>query len=596
MKKNFKRNAMILTAINLILALPSSFAHAALSEEAEKLLIERLKQLEEKVKKLEKSGNVAKQNNVKAKSPTSNSANAGNANQSSANGAASGLMQTSAEDPSLPQGFRGLDHFDFKGIKIIPGGFIAAETVWRSRWMGADNNTPYQNIPYSFYSPSHTNEFHMSARQSRVSTAVEGDINAKTHVAGYLELDFFGAAQTANSNESNSYNPRLRQMYVNLDSDEYGVHFTGGQMWSLATMNMEGIKANNSLQPPTIDAQYMPGYVWARQPGLRLTKDFNKEFWVAVSVENGAMTVGSVPTVWNQGALGFISPKLIVGPSTGAYSQITGPLMLAAATSGGLYDANNNYSLTRLPDFIGKAAWDPKIGEDRKVHLEAFGMLRDFTDRMWYGNHSVWGGGFGAGAIIPILPKVLDFQISGMTGRGIGRYGAGQISDAFFTLSGAPQPISERLLMMGLTLHPFRQTDIYAFAGGEFASNQPQYFTVGKTTFAGGYGNPFYNNVGCNIENPITSNLDVGQASALGGVFSCSGQTQKLRQVTGGFWHTLYHGAFGKVRVGAQYSYSARNGFNGVGGSPTGNEHMWYTSFRYYPYDGVSDSLGMNLN
>jgi len=572
----------------------SHCAYAALSEEAEKLLLERLKQLEDKVRKLEAHGTKAVSATAK-KAPTRNAAPSAEANQTPDQMQRIGA-QTTAENPDLPQGYRGLDHFDFKGIKITPGGFIAAESVWRSRWMGADNNTPYQNIPYGFYAPGYLNEFRMSARQSRVSTAIEADINPRIHAAGYMELDFFGAAQTANSNESNSYNPRLRQMYANVDMDDYGLHFTGGQTWSLVTMNMEGIKANNSLQPPTIDAQYMPGYVWARQPGLRLTKDFGKKFWIAVSAENGANTIANVPTVWNQGNFGFVSPKLIVGPSTGPLSQISGPLLVAAATSGGLYDANNNYSLNRLPDFIAKAAWDPEITSDRKLHLEAFGLLRDFTDRMWYGNHSVWGGGFGAGAIIPVLPKMLDFQVSGMSGRGVGRYGAGQISDLFFTLSGAPQPISERLLMVGLTAHPFKQTDVYAFAGGEFASNQPQFAKVGDTLFAGGYGNPLYNNAGCNVENPITSSLDVGQANTLGGLFSCSGQTKSLRQITAGVWHTLYHGAFGKLRVGAQYSYTIRNGFNGVGGAPMGNENSWYTSFRYYPYDGVSDAIGMNLN
>ena len=37
----------------------------------------------------------------------------------------------------------------YKGVNITPGGFIAAETVYRQRADGADINTPFNGIPYS---------------------------------------------------------------------------------------------------------------------------------------------------------------------------------------------------------------------------------------------------------------------------------------------------------------------------------------------------------------------------------------------------------------------------------------------------------------
>ena len=37
----------------------------------------------------------------------------------------------------------------YKGITITPGGFLAAETVWRQRAEGADINTALNSIPYS---------------------------------------------------------------------------------------------------------------------------------------------------------------------------------------------------------------------------------------------------------------------------------------------------------------------------------------------------------------------------------------------------------------------------------------------------------------
>ena len=43
----------------------------------------------------------------------------------------------------------------YKGITITPGGFLAAETVWRQRGEGADINTNLNAIPY-FGSSRHT--------------------------------------------------------------------------------------------------------------------------------------------------------------------------------------------------------------------------------------------------------------------------------------------------------------------------------------------------------------------------------------------------------------------------------------------------------
>ena len=40
-----------------------------------------------------------------------------------------------------------------------------------------------------------------------------------------------------------------------------------------------------------IDAQYTAGFSWARQYGLRLSKNFNNKVWFAVSMENPQATV-----------------------------------------------------------------------------------------------------------------------------------------------------------------------------------------------------------------------------------------------------------------------------------------------------------------
>ncbi|KAF2989977.1 hypothetical protein MJC1_02894 [Methylocystis sp. MJC1] len=486
--------------------------------------------------------------------------------------AAKADKQARAAPPASAQtaaaaGLPGPDHFYFKGLEITPGGFFAAESVYRSHWMGADNNTPFQNIPFGFMPGAHETEWRATARPSRPNLMIRADIDKQTHIMAFGEVDFLGAAQTANSNQSNSYNLRLRQAYGNVDFDEYGLHVAAGQMWSLVTMNSVGIRPDTSLQPLTIDHQYLPGYVWARTPGFRITKDFNKQFWAAFSIESTSATFalpGSTP-------FGTTSLPLI-----GA------PLLLSAPAAGGLFNGLNTYPFTRMPDMIGKVAWDGELAE-RKIHVEGFGLLRDVTDRAYGGNHSQWGGGAGGGVVVQLMPKLLDFQFSGMIGNGIGNYGAGQLPVATFQLSGAPQLVSERLAMAGLILHPTAQTEVYAFAGGEFAGKRPQWATVGRTLMVGGYGNPLYDNSGCGLENDAATAAGVALGTPL---FPCAGQTKSLRQITGGIWHTLYQGPFGRIRAGAQYSYTVRDGFAGFGATPRGTENMVYTSLRYYPFDG----------
>jgi hypothetical protein len=184
---------------------------------------------------------------------------------------------------------------------------------------------------------------------------------------------------------------------------------------------------------------------------------------------------------------------------------------------------------------------------------------------------------------------LLDFQASGSIGRGIGRYGSAQISDATWSVTGSPLPIHERMLLVGATLHATPQTDVYAFAGAEFASGQPQYIRYGSSFVVGGYGSPFFNNFGCDIENEALSAtpfLSGGTAAnaAFGGALSCAGQIKDVRQITGGVWHTLYQGPFGKLKAGAQYSYTVKDAFPGFGPTPKGVESTVLTSIRYYPF------------
>jgi hypothetical protein len=451
----------------------------------------------------------------------------------------------------------------FKGVTVTFGGFLAAESVYRSREEYADIGSSYSGIPYSNSPQAHADEWRMTARQSRVSGLVQGDVDPVTHLSMYGEFDFLGAAASANSNESNSYQPRIRTLYGTVDWDDSGIQFLAGQDWSLVTLSKNGMSpqggnqgSDSVLTPPSIDAQYVPGFDWTRQPQLRVTKNFDDQVWLGLSVENPQTTFGgTVPSV----------PGLLDNSGNG-FNGGTG-------SGGAEFNPGITLSLNHVPDVIGKVAFEPSMF-DKNVHLEAFGLYRDFYDR--YGTnpdlsdvstHDVSGGGFGAAALVKVLPGVFDIQADGMFGDGIGRYGSGQLPDATFKPDGQIAPLTEDMEMVGATWHSTPHLDFYVFAGREH--DESKSYNVGTTPF--GYGNPLYVNTGCFS---LTAALTA----------KCTGNTQQIYQITAGLWGDPYSGDFGRFRVGVQYSYTERKAFDGVGGKPIANENMIFTSFRYYPF------------
>src|SRR4029077_464337 len=169
----------------------------------------------------------------------------------------------------------------YKGITITPGGFLAAETVWRSRALGADA-TPFNSLTMPGASQDRTSEFFGSGRQSRLSLTATGQLsNAK--ITGYYEADFLGVGANSNNNQTNSYPLRQRQAYVQSAFNN-GWTITGGPMWTLLTETKHGVDNRTEAVPMTIDPNYTAGFTFARQYGLRLSKSFNNKVWLAVSM------------------------------------------------------------------------------------------------------------------------------------------------------------------------------------------------------------------------------------------------------------------------------------------------------------------------
>ncbi len=459
--------------------------------------------------------------------------------------------------------------FQLGGVTITLGGFLAAESVVRTRNIVADIGSSYNAIPYPQSPLYHEPEFRGSARQSRLALLIEGAPSTVARVAGYFETDFLSSGISSNSNESNSYTLRVRQAYATFDRSDWGFHVLAGQAWSMLTLDRVGITPRQENVPLTIDAQYIVGFNWERQWQLRFVKDFNRKVWAGISFEE-PQTVFNVTT---QNVAGSNNIGGVVG-GTVNYANLGGSLLNSTA----------NYSDDIAPDIIGKVAFDPGFG-----HYEIDGLAKIINTRETLSapfvnsgrNRTVLAGGGGAGMLLPIVGKQLVFQASGLVGQGIGRYGSGQLADATINQNGTPIPIPEVEALVGLVYHPTKAFDLYAYAGTEQQAKRSFNERIGGRSYAFGYGNGAFIDTGCNTE---------------GSAATCSGQTRGLVEGSLGGWWRFMHGNWGTLEAGTQWEYIRKPAFQGTSVATVGkatvnsivtpktddNEILF--SFRYLPF------------
>jgi hypothetical protein len=473
----------------------------------------------------------------------------------------------------------------YKGITITPGGFLAAETVWRQRAEGADINTALNSIPYPGSSQARLSEFYGSGRQSRLSMLAQGKLENMS-MTGYVETDFLSAGVTSNNNESNSYTLRVRQAWGQAALHN-GWTFTGGQMWSLVTETRVGEDNRTEALPMTIDPQYTVGFSWARQYGFRVTKNISNKFWVGLSAENSQETVTTHGNANNfligsQGLAGGLYNSSINGCST---------TLNASGAPVTTCTNNANYSYNPSPDFIGKLAFQPGFG-----HYEVFGILSQFRDRIFPGatlpvptvsgayNNSTWVGGGGANARWALFQKHVDLGLHALGGHGVARYGTAGLADATVRPNGTIAPIVSYQGLLTLEYHS-PKWDWYGNGGIEWD---------GRTSFLNakgapvGYGALAFNNTGCGVETLPSSSFNLGFSP--GGLANCNADTKAIVEGTLGFWYKPYNGPKGRLQMGVQYSYLTREAWSGIGtklpvpagANPSAIDNMVFTSFRYY--------------
>lgn len=465
----------------------------------------------------------------------------------------------------------------YKGVTITPGGFLAAESVWRQKAMASDVNTPFGAIPFSGADAAHLGEWYGSGRQSRLSLLVEGKMK-EAKLTGYYEMDWLSAGVTSNNNQSNSYTNRMRQLWGQAAFTN-GWTLTGGQMWSLVTETKKGMDNRSEALPMTIDAQYAVGFSWTRQFGFRVTKNFGNKVWLGASVEN---------------AQPLFSARCSNTPNSASCSIPANFVLGNVGTGGGLYNATATYGFNQTPDFVVKMAFEPGFG-----HYEIFGIARNFRDRI-YGattaipavNDTRTAGGGGANARWSVYEKHVDIGIHALAGDGVGRYGTSTLPDITLRPNSTLAPIHSYQGLVTLEWHS-PHWDIYTNGGIEY--DQRTIYRNGTQLIGYGPGNG----------NMTACNTQAIPSAPAGGIFppnstgfnpasgSCAADTRSVVEGTIGFWYKVYNGPKGRLQFGSQYAYVLRDVWGcaintglctnaNSALNPHALNNIILTSFRYY--------------
>jgi hypothetical protein len=479
----------------------------------------------------------------------------------------------------------------YKGITIAPGGYLAGETVYRTKATGGDIPTAFSSIPYEGADAYSLSEFYGSARQSRVTLMAEGKTNWGT-LRGYYEADWLGTGITSNNNQSNSYVLRQRVLWAQAETNSHWA-FTGGQLWSLATEDKKGISnlSGDILTPQTIDPNYVAGFVWTRQYGFRVTKTFDHAAF-GFALENPqllytASIAGNTPyaVLGSAGANGGNYNAAISASGTTTYIQnygnqkqidSVGNLVYLAVPQYATIVANTNIaniSFNQAPDLIVKAAFDPGFG-----HYEVFGIAGFAHEAVYpgvttnsvkyggqadiegynggtpgakfassttagYYNNGIVVGGIGGSMRVPLIKDKLTFGAKGLYGPGVGRYGDSTLADVTSDANGALAPIHNLSGLLTVEANPTPRLLIYLNYGGDYA---------GRADFS--------NTGALTLGSPTATFCETGVTAANASTF-CSATPTAAMIAAGGSWggHWSVPTAQQAVGYGSRFPLSTSN-------------------------------------
>ncbi len=285
--------------------------------------------------------------------------------------------------------------FQIGSTAFTPLGFMDFTTVSRPTTTGGALGTGFGSIPFNNTAAGQLSETRFSAQNSRLGLRVDSTIGESTKVLGYLETDFLGNTATSQNVTSNSSSLRMRNYFVDVRQGD--LEFLAGQDWSMMTPNRKGISPipGDIFYSQNVDTNYQNGLTWARQAQVRVIYHAAPEWTLGVSAENPDQYIGGGVTL----PAGFNA---------------------SSVDNGGNGTATPNL----LPDFVGKIAYDGKLG-DLPVHLDAAGLIRQFKVNTLTSTVNANASATGvAGSIngnIAVLPNLLLVGTF-FTGDGGGRY------------------------------------------------------------------------------------------------------------------------------------------------------------------------------
>jgi len=435
------------------------------------------------------------------------------------------IVQTiSDETANIKKSIANPSVLHYKGITLAPGGYVAGETVWRSKATGGDIPTAFNALPYEGADAYSLSEFFGSARQSRVTLMAEGKTSWGA-LRGYYEADWLGTGISSNNNQSNSYVLRQRVIWGQAETNNHWA-FTGGQLWSLATEDKKGISnlSGDIMTPQTIDPNYVAGFVWTRQYGFRVTKTLNHAAF-GVAFENPqllytASLAGNTPyavigSAGNNGgnynaAISACTPSTTIVNYTNQKETDSAGNTINVAVP--VYKTVNgcaniaNISFNDAPDVIAKIALDPGWGHYEVIGIAGFahqtiypgettnsnlyGGLKDIAtgavvapalSSAGYFSNSIVLAGVGGSFRVPVIKDKLTVGAKGLYGPGMGRYGDSTLADVTVNSWGGLTPIHNLSGLLTVEANPTPRLSIWLNYGGDYAGRD-DYANAGATS------------------------------------------------------------------------------------------------------------------
>jgi hypothetical protein len=367
-------------------------------------------------------------------------------------------------------------------------------------------------------------------------------------------------------------------------------------MWSLVTEDRKGLDPRTEIQPQTIDAQYLVGYSWTRQPELRLEQRFGDyktgAFTLGMSLEQAQITSFTANGT---------NPAEYFFAGTGQNGGLYNSAAAVAAGNGASTAAITTYANNVSPDVIVKAAVDYPL-----FHGEVGGIARFLRDYYYpvatyngtastptytyggtYTSHTSDAGGAFASARAyigaPGTYPALEVALQGMAGTGVGRYGSSQLADATLRPDETLEPIRNYHGLASVESHWSPKFDVFAYYGGEYAQR-----TVYETPEGNyiGYAPANLSDTGC-YALPTYSGT-AGTAGSISASGSCGSPTKYIQEGMIGFqWRPITSPKYGKLQYSATYSIINRQIWAGIGSastpvSPRAQDSMFHVQMRYY--------------